>query len=136
MTKTCAGSCLCGQIKYKIHGPLEQALNCHCSMCRKSHGAAFRTRVACRKADFEYVSGDDLLTRYESSPGEFRTFCSVCGSNLVTEFDASPDWLGFPLGTLDEDPGIKPLKHIFVGSKAPWHDITDDLPQWQAMPDD
>jgi len=105
-------------------------------MCRKAHGAAFRTRAAVKRADFKWLVGEHLLTRYESSPGEYRTFCSVCGSNIVTEFDENPEWLGFPLGTLDDDPGVKPQCHVFVGSKAPWHDITDDLPQWIDLPDD
>ena len=70
-----------------------------------------------------------------SSPGESRTFCSVCGSNLVTEFDANSEWLGFPLGTLDDDPCVMPACHIFVGSKAPWYEITDELPQWVEMPE-
>lgn len=135
MPNALAGSCLCGQIRYQISGPLAEILNCHCSMCRKSHGAAFRTRAAVRRVDFKWLSGENLLTRYASSPGEYRTFCSVCGSNFVTEFDTKPDWLGFPLGTLDDDPGVKPQCHVFVGSKAPWHDITDDLPQWQALPE-
>ncbi len=130
------GSCLCVQIRYRITGPLDGVLNCHCSMCRKSHGTAFRTRAAVRTADFEWLDGEDLLTHYESSPGELRTHCSVCGSNLVTKFSSKPEWLGFALGTLDDDPGVKPQFHVFVGSKAPWHDITDDLPQWQDFPED
>ena len=134
MSHALNGSCLCGQIRYRISGPLHGVLNCHCSMCRKAHGAAFRTRAAVRTADFTWLAGENLLTRYASSPGEFRSFCSVCGANLVTEFDANPEWLGFPLGTLDDDPGVKPECHIFVGSKAPWYDITDHLPQWDEMP--
>lgn len=130
------GSCLCGQIRYRIHGPLEGVLNCHCSMCRKAHGAAFRSRAAVRTDDFEWRAGKDLLTYFESSPGEHRTFCSCCAANLVTVFDANPDWLGFALGTLDDDPGVKPKMHVFVGSKAPWHDINDDLPQWEEIPQD
>jgi hypothetical protein len=129
------GSCLCGQIRYRINGPLTGVLNCHCSMCRKAHGAAFRTRAAVKTEDFEWLAGKHLLTRYQSSPGEHRTFCSVCGSNLVTIFDSNPQWLGFPLGTLDDDPGVKPEFHVFVGSKAPWHDITDELPQWSEFPE-
>ena len=131
---TLNGSCLCGKIRYRINGPLHSVLNCHCSMCRKAHGAAFRTRAAVKTAEFEWLDGEALLTRYESSPGEHRSFCSRCGSNLVTTFDAKPDWLGFPLGTLDDDPGVKPEFHVFVGSKAPWHEITDDLPQWEDVP--
>ncbi len=130
------GSCLCGEIRYRINGPLHGVLNCHCSMCRKAHGAAFRTRAAVKTADFEWLAGKELLTRYESSPGEHRSFCSKCGSNLVTFFDNNQDWLGFPLGTLDDDPCVKPEFHVFVGSKAPWYDITDDLPQWEDVPKD
>jgi hypothetical protein len=105
-------------------------------MCRKAHGAAFRTRAAVRTRDFEWRSGKELLTYFESSPGEHRTFCSRCGANLVTVFASNPEWMGFPLGTLDDDPGVKPKMHVFVGSKAPWHDINDDLPQWDEIPDD
>jgi len=52
----------------------------------------------------------------------------------VTKFDRDPEWYGFPLGTLDTDPGVKATRHVFVGSKAPWHDITDDLPQYEELP--
>lgn len=130
------GSCLCGKIRYRINAPLSGVLNCHCSMCRKAHGAAFRTRAAVKSSDFEWLQGKELLTYYQSSPNERRTFCSICGSNLVTVFDDNPDWLGFPLGTLDDDPGVEAKFHVFVGSKAPWHPITDDLPQWPEIPED
>jgi len=130
------GSCLCGRVAYEIHGELLDVVNCHCSMCRKFHGAAFRTRAAVRTADFRWLSGEHLLTRYESSPGEHKTFCRVCGSNMVTEFDQDPDWYGFPLGSLDTDPGIRPARHIHVDSKAPWYDIRAELPQYGGEPDD
>lgn len=128
------GSCLCGQIKYEIHGALTGVLNCHCSMCRKAHGAAFRTRASVQVKDFRWLSGEYLLTHYESSRGEYRTFCKLCGSNLVTKFEHNKDVYGFPLGTLDTDPEVKPAYHIFVGSKAPWFDIADDLPQHEELP--
>jgi len=131
------GSCLCGQIKYEIHGKLAGVLNCHCSMCsmcRKAHGAAFRTRAAVLASGFRWISGERLLTHFESSPGEYRTFCRVCGSNLITKFEKNKEWYGFPLGTLDSDPGVKATCHVFVGSKAPWHDITDNLPQYEGLP--
>ncbi len=64
-----------------------------------------------------------------SALGEPKGFCSNCGSSLYTKFDANPEIYGFPLGTLDTDPGVKAGPHIYVGSKAPWFEITDDLPQ-------
>lgn len=128
------GSCLCAAVAYEIGGPLSQALNCHCSMCRKAQGSAFRSRARVKTADFRFTRGDDLVTYYESSPGNHRGFCRVCGSPIHSKFDDQPDVLGLPLGSLDQDPGIKPRFHVFVGSKAPWHDITDELPQFQELP--
>src|SRR6516165_945969 len=78
------GSCLCDEVKYEIGGSLRDVRNCHCSMCRKAHGAAFRTRATVRAADFRYLKGEHLITAYESSPGTYRTFCSRCGSRLIT----------------------------------------------------
>ena len=71
---------------------------------------------------------------YESSPGEHRGFCSVCGSNVFTKFSERPEELGFALGILDDDPGNRPVCHVFAGSKAPWYEITDSLPQYEAFP--
>jgi len=132
---TLRGSCLCNGIQYRVTGPLTEPLNCHCSMCRKATGSAFRTRAAVATDAFQWVQGEDLLSRYESSPGNVRTFCRVCGSTLVTIFPGAPETLGLALGTLDDDPGIEPQLHVFVGSKAPWHDITDALPRYDGTPE-
>lgn len=75
-----------------------------------------------------------MVRFYESSPGEHRSFCSVCGSNLITKFDKKPRVLGLALGVLDDDPGNRPLCHVFVGNKAPWHEISDSLPQFDQFP--
>ena len=123
------GSCLCRRVTYQIDGPLADVLNCHCSMCRKLHAAAFRTRARVATKDWTTLSGADEIRLYESSPGEHKAFCGHCGSSLFTKFDAHPAVLGFPLGTLDTDPGVKATRHVHVASKAPWFDITDNLPQ-------
>lgn len=129
------GSCLCGAIRYEIGGPLSNVINCHCGMCRKAHAAAFRTRASVPAKDFRFISGEEVLSRYESSPGMFRCFCSRCGSSIISTFVDNPDVYGFPLGTLDDDPGVKPVAHVHVASKAPWHEITDDLPRFEIAPD-
>jgi len=128
------GSCLCRRVRYEIDGTLSGALNCHCSMCRKAHGAAFRSRARVRAGDFRWVQGEDLVTWYESSPGNHRGFCRVCGSPLLSRFDFDASAHGLPLGALDDDPGVKPGLHVFVADKAPWFDIADDLPQLAALP--
>jgi hypothetical protein len=128
------GSCLCRGVRFEIDGPLVGPLYCHCSMCRKAHGSAFRARAGVRASDFRFTAGEALVSYYESSPGHHRGFCSVCGSNLITRFDADPQDYGLALGVLDDDPGVRPAMHIYVGSKAPWFSITDDLSQYEGEP--
>lgn len=128
------GGCLCGEVRFEITGPMTGAAHCHCSMCRKAHGAAFGTYAAVKAADFRLVSGEDRITRYRSSPGVSRTFCSRCGSSLQWLKDSKPDVVEIALGVIDGDPGVRPSCHIFVASKAPWYDITDSLPQHPTGP--
>lgn len=128
------GSCLCGGIRYQINGRLSGAMNCHCSMCRKAQGSAFRSRAAVKSVEFEFVQGEELITFYESSPGNHRGFCRVCGSPILSKFDDHPNYYGLPLGALDDDPGIRPRFHVHVASKARWYVITDDLPQLPGAP--
>jgi hypothetical protein len=124
------GSCLCGGIEYEVTGELGKVVNCHCSMCRKATGAAFRTRAAISTDAFRWLAGEDLVSKYQSSAKETRTFCRVCGATLPTFLAGNPAEIGLPLGTLDGDPQVRPSAHIFVGSKAPWFEITDALPQF------
>jgi hypothetical protein len=131
---TVHGSCLCGDVAWEADGPLEFMHHCHCGRCRKLHGAAFTTDLMCRTADARLVRGHEQIGRFESSPGAFRKFCRRCGS-VVT--DAEPAWQDFtfmPAGALDDDPGIRPVGHIFTASKASWVDISDDLPRFEAFP--
>ena len=128
------GSCLCQRVAFEIDGTVIDLLYCHCSMCRKAHGSAFRARGKVRACDFRWTRGEDRVRYYESSPGQHRSFCSVCGSNLITRFDAKPRVLGVALGVLDDDPVNRPICHVYVGFKAPWHQITDAFPQFEQEP--
>jgi hypothetical protein len=101
-------------------------------MCRKLHGAAFATYVGARAEDLRWLGGADLVTHYESSPGFDRSSCSRCGS--VVPGNPSGSLAFMPAGCLDDDPGVRPRAHIFVASKAPWHEISDDLPRFDAYP--
>jgi hypothetical protein len=127
------GSCLCQKVTFEIDSEFEDVLNCHCTMCRKLHASAFRTRAKIKSSGWKTLSGDNLITFYESSPGEHKGFCSNCGSSLFTKFDGNSEVLGFPLGTLDTNPNVQVTRHIFVANKADWHEITDDLPQHQEF---
>ncbi|MBE7942588.1 MULTISPECIES: GFA family protein [Ramlibacter] len=123
------GSCLCQGVAFEISGEVTGLLYCHCRMCRKAHGTAFRARGAVKAAELHWTRGEALVRYFESSPGTHRGFCSVCGSSLVSRFDDEPGVLGLALGALDDDPGARPACHVHVASKAPWHEITDRLPR-------
>jgi len=131
---TIRGGCLCGGIRYEIDGPLGSSVYCHCSMCRKFHGSAFRARLSVPKTSFRFLRGEELLTKYRSSADTVKSFCKVCGSAMVNQWDPEAESWGLAMGSLDDDPGVRPSMHIFAGSKAPWYDITDDLPQYKTFP--
>jgi len=125
---TIKGGCLCGRVRYEVEGKLFNAGHCHCSMCRKQHGAAFSTYAECKPEEFRWISGEDLVKVHETSPGGGWCLCSSCGSSLAGTAKGRVAWIA--LGTVEGDPGIRPASHEFVGSKAGWHEITDALPQY------
>lgn len=84
-----SGKCLCDGIEYQITGDIGPIFNCHCSLCRRWHGAAFRTRSTINADQFKWLKGENLLSGYFSSPTTERTFCSVCGSNLISDTQTS-----------------------------------------------
>ncbi len=123
------GSCLCGAIGYEVEPPFGVMTHCHCSMCRKAHGAAFATCVGAQVEHFRWTRGEGVQGRYHSSENVDRVFCRTCGSSLLFLWLPSPDRVWIAVGTFDVDPGCRPEAHIFVASKAPWFSITDTLPQ-------
>ena len=127
------GSCLCGDVAFEIDGPVDPMSHCHCSMCRKAHGAAFASYVAAPKSAFRWLRGAERIRRYESSPDTWRSFCSRCGSPLPAAPE-SLDRVFVPAGLLADDPKIGPMPHLFVGSKAPWYQIADSQPQFAEYP--
>ncbi|HZF17425.1 MAG TPA: GFA family protein [Steroidobacteraceae bacterium] len=124
------GSCLCGTVRFEISGALDRASHCHCSMCRKAHGAAFGSYAGVPKAALRWTAGEASISRYASSGDVTRTFCSVCGSRLEYLHRAQPDRIAIALGVLDDDPGVRPELHLFVADRAPWYDLADGLPRF------
>lgn len=120
------GSCLCGTVKFRTGGDVTDMSHCHCSMCRKFHGAAFATYFSV--SELTILSGSEAIGTYESSPGFSRTFCTQCGSPLPEQSESSNEFF-VPAGLMDDDPGVRPVSHIFTESKAGWYSISDNLPQ-------
>lgn len=98
------------------------------------HGAAYATFAGIARKGFRFVSGEPDLSTYASSENLERVFCSVCGSNILVALTEEPDALYLCMGAIDGDPPHPRGYHIYVSSKAPWHEITDDLPQHDTEP--
>ena len=123
-----AGSCECGAVCYRVADAFLYASNCHCSRCRAATGSAFKPFAGIEREKLELTQGGDaLLVVGEEALNDTR--CAVCGS-LLFSVVRDGAYVHVALGSLVDDPSIRPTKHIFVGSKAPWFEITDDLPQF------
>ncbi|MDH3589509.1 MAG: GFA family protein [Gammaproteobacteria bacterium] len=132
MTDSYRGSCLCGAVRYEIDEFMPGIAHCHCSMCRKFHGAAFATIGTVAGSKFRWLAGEDELKDYIAKNGTTRSFCRHCGSSIRFASPRAPeDEIEIALGTLDSDLPLKPSAHIFVGSAANWTVLQDDLPQYE-----
>jgi hypothetical protein len=128
--KIMKGSCLCGNIRYEVNrldSPIE---HCSCKTCRKAHSAAFNTSADVKLIDFTWLSGEDLLSTYESSPGKRRRFCSKCGSHIIAEYDAKP-YAVLRVATLDEDPGKVPELQIWKSHEVAWLSNDKNIPVYE-----
>ena len=125
-------SCLCGEVAWEADGPFSLMHHCHCGRCRKVHGTGFATYLMAPAAGVRFGRGGGRVARYESSPGFSRAFCGRCGS--VVPGDPYDGRIFLPAGPMDDDPGIRPEAHIFAASKAPWVELRDGLPAFDAFP--
>jgi len=98
------------------------------------HGAAYATFAGVPRSGFRYVSGESDVSTFFSSSTHERVFCATCGSNIFVKLSDEPDALYVSMGAIDGDPPRPMGYHIFVGSKAPWHEINDNLAQHDRFP--
>ena len=128
------GECFCGEITYRVNGRLRDARSCHCSRCRKAFSSQASAYAEVAPNTFEWLSGHDLLTTYESTHGFGLQFCSKCGSTLCGIFNGVVH--GVTLGCVNGDADIEIGMHIFVGSKAAWEMIPEGVTQFEEGPPD
>jgi hypothetical protein len=127
------GKCYCGAVHYEVVDAFLYAANCHCSNCRRTTGSAFKPFAGIERAKLAITEGQDKLMIYGEEDGN-NTHCRLCGS-LLFSVVRDGAYVHVAMGTLVDDPTIRPTAHIFVGSKAPWYTIADDLPQYEEFPD-
>jgi hypothetical protein len=121
------GKCECGAVRYRVADEFLYAANCHCSNCRAGTGSAFKPFAGIQREKLEVTDGAETLLVWGDDMGN-HTRCAVCGSLLYSVVREGA-YVHVALGSLVDAPSVRPTEHIFVGSKAPWFEITDDLPQ-------
>mgnify|MGYP002700470803 CR=1 FL=1 len=123
------GECFCGKIRYQINGGLRDARSCHCSRCRKAFSSQASAYALVEPEEFEWISGEDLLTSYLNKDGFGLRFCSKCGSTLCGIHNETVH--GVTMGCINGDPKIEIGRHIYVGSKARWEVIPEGVKQYE-----
>ena len=126
------GSCCCGRVRFRLQGPFGSFTHCHCTDCRKSHGAAFASYLGVPGARFTFLSGREEVGDYTTASGTRRGFCRLCGSSLTGTVADEPCQIYVAAATLDTPLSRRPESHIFVRSKVPWIELCDGLPQRRA----
>ncbi len=140
-----SGGCLCGGLRYRIERKHLNAVHCYCAMCRKAHGTAFSTHVVVKPGQLHWVEQANerdraakepnaVLVPYESSPNAYRKFCSGCGTHLLVHGQSGDNTLAIPAGTLDGDPALTILGHMFTAERVNWYRISDDYVQHDGWP--
>jgi len=127
--RTLAGQCLCGAVQYAVTDEFLYAANCHCSNCRRATGSAFKPFAGIERNKLRITKGEDNKLMIFGDEYGCDTRCNVCGAFLYSVVRDGA-FVHVAMGTLVDDPTIRPTGHIFVGSKARWFTITDDLPQY------
>jgi hypothetical protein len=130
------GSCLCRGVRYEVTAPFLRANYCHCSRCRKHSGGAASAQGRVPRAGFRLVCGEELIEVFHPPGGGMvKAFCRVCGSSVFGGTWPEGPEVSIRLGTLDDDPGIRPQFHSFVGSKAVWEELPEDgLDRFEERP--
>jgi hypothetical protein len=128
-TRVLSGKCRCGAVRYEVADEFLYAANCHCSECRAATGSAFKPFAGIEREKVTIVEGLDAVAVF-GEPDLNDTRCGACGCFLFSVVRDGA-YVHVAMGSLVDAPSIRPSEHIFVGSKAPWFEITDDLPQSQ-----
>ena len=130
------GRCECQRITFQVDGEINDYSHCHCSQCRRLHGAAFASYAGVDLTSLKYLSGQSELSSYASSDNHRRLFCKNCGSNILVALTEEPDALYLAMGVIDGNPKLPPAYHIFMGSKAPWYERDNRGEQYDTFPEE
>ncbi len=125
--ETMTGSCLCGAVAFEFELPTLFSGHCHCSMCRRAHGAGFVTWIGIREDGFKVTTGETNLTHFRSSDHLTRSFCGRCGSSILCNDDNHDNVMDITLANVHGEIDKLPTAHFFFDCRASWVDVDDEL---------
>ena len=128
-----SGRCLCGAIQYQVELIANQVYSCHCSMCQRSHGAAFATLALADGSTLVFVQGEEQLSAYFSGGG-YRAFCSNCGSRLMNYAEDKAQYLSVAVGCLETKDKIEPVANVCSETRFDWCPLSDKIPAYEGIP--
>ena len=129
-----SGNCECRKVSFEINQEINYFSYCHCSQCRRSHGSAFASFIEVEKSFFNYKSGIQNTKTYASSQDCERVFCEICGSNIMFFNKNKSEKYYISVGAINGDISLPEAHHVYVGSKASWYEINDNLKQHDTLP--
>ena len=124
-----SGSCFCGRVRFEASMPSVFCVHCHCSMCRRIHGAGFVTWFSIPKTQLRITEGESDLVRFQSSDHGTRSFCGSCGSSLFFESTLDAERVDIPLANVDAPIDREPQLHVYFDRRAEWVTVGDTLPR-------
>lgn len=130
-----SGRCECNRVKFSIDGEIVDFGHCHCSQCRRLHGAAYASFAGVTRDSFRYTAGEEDLKSYASSDHNDRIFCGVCGSTILVIPLNEPEYYYLSMSAIEGEPELPEGYHAYADSKAYWHEINDDLKQYPGAVD-
>lgn len=130
------GKCLCGEVEFEFEPVDGVAMNCFCSICRRSHGADYATQLISTKSSLKIIKGREWLKEYSSSEFGVRAFCSNCGSRLMNYAKVHSNYMSVALPCVVTEHTILPVVNVQVGSKAHWVTPNTQLESFGEFPPD
>jgi hypothetical protein len=126
------GGCLCRQVRFSCDDPVVDLVLCHCRDCRYITGGEANAAALVSAKSFHSVGE---LKGYTSLGGSghniTRSFCSVCGTPILTSFSGRPEVFALKAGTLDDQQSLRVSAKIWTGSAPPWHHVEPDVPEFR-----
>ena len=129
MSAVTSGSCFCGRVRFEASMPSLFCAHCHCSMCRRTHGAGFVTWFSIPKTQLRIATGESGLIRFQSSDHGTRSFCGCCGSPLFFESTLDPERVDISLANMDGPIDREPQVHVYFDGRPEWVTVEDSLPR-------